>query len=163
MISRWWPHLSVRSYWGGQPVEMTLRTESWSRPKAHWQCLGVRRVSSADAKNGRDHPPRRGASSAGIPTRSPGDLDVLTGREVHEELAGTPTITTLIHIINGDTDRQYIYLARIDAWSFHDRSGPEFTQPGRGIYALDTIPMTSADLGSIALKPTLWPPSSRKH
>jgi ADP-ribose pyrophosphatase YjhB (NUDIX family) len=74
-------------------------------------------------------------------------------REVHEELAGTPDIEKLIQIIDGDTDRQYIYLARIAAWSFPDRSGPEFSDTGRGVYALDAVPMTTAALGRIALKP----------
>jgi ADP-ribose pyrophosphatase YjhB (NUDIX family) len=74
-------------------------------------------------------------------------------REVEEELAGVPDIAKLIHIIDGGTDRQYIYLARIDAWAFPDRSGPEFTETGRGIYTLDAVTMTTAGLGSVALKP----------
>lgn len=74
-------------------------------------------------------------------------------REVHEELAATADIVKLIQIIDGDNDRQYIYLARIETWSFPDRSGPEFSEPGRGIYAIDTIPLTTAGLGTIALKP----------
>lgn len=74
-------------------------------------------------------------------------------REVREELAGTPDVAKLIQVIEGATDRQYIYLARIEDWSFPDRSGPELTQVGRGVYALDAIPMTTAALAGITLKP----------
>jgi ADP-ribose pyrophosphatase YjhB (NUDIX family) len=74
-------------------------------------------------------------------------------REVQEELAGTAHIEKLIQITDGNSDRQYIYLARIDAWSFPDRSGPEFTETGRGTYALDAVPMTTAGLDSVTLKP----------
>lgn len=74
-------------------------------------------------------------------------------REIHEELAGIPDIHRLIQIIDGTDDRQYIYLARITDWSFPDRSGPEFTDPGRGSYHLDQIPLTAETLTSITLKP----------
>ncbi|GAA1774338.1 NUDIX domain-containing protein [Luedemannella helvata] len=74
-------------------------------------------------------------------------------REVHEELAGTPRIHSLIQVIDGTDDRQYIYLARIAEWSFADRNGPEFTEPGRGAYNIDTIPPTAEDLAEINLKP----------
>lgn len=74
-------------------------------------------------------------------------------REIHEELAGTPEIHHLIQIINGRHDRQYIYLTSITDWSFPDRSGPEFTEAGRGTYQLDTIPLTTATLKQINLKP----------
>jgi hypothetical protein len=74
-------------------------------------------------------------------------------REIHEELAAAVDIVKLIQIIDGDTDRQYIYLARIETWSFPDRNGPEFSEPGRGFYAIDTIPLTTASLGAVELKP----------
>lgn len=74
-------------------------------------------------------------------------------REVLEELAGSAEIHGLIHVLDGDTDRQYIFLARIDNWSFQDRTGPEFAESGRGRYELDLVPATADSLASVELKP----------
>jgi ADP-ribose pyrophosphatase YjhB (NUDIX family) len=74
-------------------------------------------------------------------------------REVHEELAGTPEIHSLIQVIDGPDDRQYIYLAHIANWSFPDRSGPEFLEGGRGSYDLDTVPIAAEALAAVNLKP----------
>ena len=74
-------------------------------------------------------------------------------REISEELGGTAQVHSLIHVLDGTDDRQYIYLARIDTWSFDDRGGPEFSEPGRGRYDLEAIPLTPAGLRSIDLKP----------
>lgn len=74
-------------------------------------------------------------------------------REVHEELAGKAKVHSLIHILDGTDDRQFIFLARIDTWSFGDRRGPEFAEAGRGTYELDLVPFTPAGLASINLKP----------
>ncbi len=74
-------------------------------------------------------------------------------REIREEIAGTAEIVSLLHILGGPDERQFIYLARVAHWSFEDRSGPEFTRPCRGEYVLEQIPLTSAGLGSVDLKP----------
>jgi ADP-ribose pyrophosphatase YjhB (NUDIX family) len=74
-------------------------------------------------------------------------------RELAEEIAATATIHSLILVIDSADEYQYFYLARVHAWSFADRSGPEFTEPGRGIYDLDLVPFTATRLASISLKP----------
>jgi len=80
-------------------------------------------------------------------------LEEALHREVREELGGTAAVHSLIHTLDGADDRQFIYLARIDTWSFQDRSGPEFTGPGRGHYELDPLPFTTDGIASINLKP----------
>lgn len=80
-------------------------------------------------------------------------LEAALHRELAEEIAGTAEIHSLILVIDGTSERQYFYLGRIRTWSFIDRSGPEFTEPGRGRYALDLVPLTAAGLASIDLKP----------
>jgi ADP-ribose pyrophosphatase YjhB (NUDIX family) len=74
-------------------------------------------------------------------------------REVREELAGTAEIYSLIHVVAGPADRQHIFLARIDRWSFNDRRGPEFSEPGRGSYDLDLIPANADSIAAVDLKP----------
>ena len=51
--------------------------------------------------------------------------------------------------------RQYFYLARVRAWSADagDRDGPEFTDPARGEYHLQAIPLNARVLAAIDLKP----------
>lgn len=74
-------------------------------------------------------------------------------REIREELAGTAEIVSLLHVLGTADERHYIYLARITNWSFDERTGPEFTMPGRGEYALEEIPLSVAGLDRVALKP----------
>ncbi|KIF02049.1 NUDIX hydrolase [Streptomyces sp. RSD-27] len=74
-------------------------------------------------------------------------------REIHEEIAGTADIVRLLHAMESDEERQLFYLARITAWSFDDRTGPEFSAAGRGAYALEEIPLTVEGLDGIDLKP----------
>ncbi|MGW7457873.1 NUDIX hydrolase [Streptomyces sp. NPDC054797] len=74
-------------------------------------------------------------------------------REIHEEIAGKADIVRLLHVMESDEERQLFYLARIETWSFDDRSGPEFSAEGRGEYALEEIPLTVEGLDSIDLKP----------
>ncbi|WP_327259024.1 NUDIX hydrolase [Streptomyces sp. NBC_01240] len=74
-------------------------------------------------------------------------------REIHEEIAGKADIVRLLHTLETDDERQLFYLARIEAWSFDDRTGPEFSAEGRGEYALEEIPLTAAGIGGINLKP----------
>lgn len=84
----------------------------------------------------------------------PDDADAETAlrREIAEEIAGEPQIVSLLHILEGGDERQYFYLARISNWSFEDRTGPEFGEPGRGKYRLEELPLTSDGL-SVNLKP----------
>jgi len=74
-------------------------------------------------------------------------------REVHEEIAGKAQIISLLHTIETDDERQDFYLATIDKWNFEDRTGPEFSQEGRGEYLLEEIPLTTHDLDAINLLP----------
>ncbi|MGW0450030.1 NUDIX hydrolase [Streptosporangium sandarakinum] len=79
-------------------------------------------------------------------------LEAALHREIHEELAGTATICSLIHVIEGD-DRQYVFLARIHTWDPARRSGPEFADPARGDYVVEEVPLTAAGLAGITLVP----------
>jgi 8-oxo-dGTP pyrophosphatase MutT (NUDIX family) len=74
----------------------------------------------------------------------PGDADreAALRREIAEEIAGEPQVVSLVHILDGADERQYFYLARITTWSFEDRTGPEFSEPGQGEYRLEEIPLT---------------------
>jgi 8-oxo-dGTP pyrophosphatase MutT (NUDIX family) len=74
-------------------------------------------------------------------------------REVREEIAGEAEIVSLLHTLETDEERQDFYLATIDNWSFEDRTGPEFSQEGRGEYLLEEIPLTTEALDAINLLP----------
>jgi 8-oxo-dGTP pyrophosphatase MutT (NUDIX family) len=87
----------------------------------------------------------------------PGDqsLEAALSREIGEEIAGRADIISLLHVLDsgaGD-ERQYFYLGRITSWDFAARTGPEFTEPGRGTYHLEQVPLTTAGLGVIDLQP----------
>jgi ADP-ribose pyrophosphatase YjhB (NUDIX family) len=81
------------------------------------------------------------------------DREAALRREIREEIAGEPEIVSLLHVMAEPGERQYFYLARISAWSFTDRTGPEFAEPGRGNYQLDEIPLTEDGFGAIDLQP----------
>jgi ADP-ribose pyrophosphatase YjhB (NUDIX family) len=83
------------------------------------------------------------------------DLEAALARELREEIAATADIHSLIYILDHGSDRQYFYLARAQSWSAStaDRTGPEFTDPARGEYHLQTVPLTPEALGLINLKP----------
>jgi len=84
---------------------------------------------------------------------SDSDRESALQRELHEELAATADIHSLIHVIERPDERQYIYLARVHTWTFADRTGPEFTDPTRGDYHLDQIPLSADALRAISIKP----------
>jgi hypothetical protein len=54
----------------------------------------------------------------------------------------------------GRGERQYFYLGRIASWDLASRTGPEFSEQGRGTYQLEQVPLTTAGLGVIDLQPT---------
>ncbi len=85
----------------------------------------------------------------------PGGLHdlVLSRREVREEIAGEAEIVSVLHTHQTDTDHETFYLARIEKWSFADRTGPEFSQQGRGEYLLEEIALTTEALDSVNLLP----------
>jgi len=74
-------------------------------------------------------------------------------REVREEVGGETEVLRLLHTVESDGERQHFYLARIDAWNFADRTGPEFAQAGRGEYELQEIDPTAQALAEINLMP----------
>ncbi|MFF4297240.1 NUDIX domain-containing protein [Streptomyces vinaceus] len=80
-------------------------------------------------------------------------LEAALHREIHEEIAGKADIIHLLHTMETDDERQLFYLARIETWSFEDRTGPEFSAEGRGEYALEEVPLTVKGLDDIDLKP----------
>jgi ADP-ribose pyrophosphatase YjhB (NUDIX family) len=83
------------------------------------------------------------------------ELEAALVRELREEAAATAEIHSLLHILSHGAERQYFYLARAKTWSANprDRTGPEFTDPARGGYHLQIIPLTHAALTAIDLKP----------
>jgi 8-oxo-dGTP pyrophosphatase MutT (NUDIX family) len=83
------------------------------------------------------------------------DLEAALARELREEIAATADVHSLIYILDHGGDRQYFYLARPRSWSASaaDRTGPEFTDPARGEYHLQPVPLTPEALGRINLKP----------
>ncbi|MGW4895357.1 NUDIX hydrolase [Kitasatospora sp. NPDC004240] len=74
-------------------------------------------------------------------------------REVREEIAGEAEIVSVLHTIETADERQDFYLATIEKWSFEDRTGPEFSQEGRGEYLLEEIPLTADALDAVNLLP----------
>ncbi|MFJ4669543.1 NUDIX hydrolase [Kitasatospora purpeofusca] len=74
-------------------------------------------------------------------------------REVREEIAGEAEILSLLHTVETADERQDFYLATVDKWSFEDRTGPEFSQEGRGEYLLEEIPLTGEAIDAINLLP----------
>jgi hypothetical protein len=50
-------------------------------------------------------------------------------------------------------ERQFFYLGRIRRWSSAQRSGPEFSEDGRGEYLPEEIPLTLEALRVIDLRP----------
>jgi ADP-ribose pyrophosphatase YjhB (NUDIX family) len=83
------------------------------------------------------------------------NLEPALARELREEIAATADIHSLIYILDHGGDRQYFYLARLRSWSAKaaDRTGPEFTDPTRGEYHLQLIPLTLGTVAGIDLKP----------
>ncbi|WP_424217523.1 NUDIX domain-containing protein (plasmid) [Streptomyces sp. BI20] len=76
-------------------------------------------------------------------------------REIHEEIAGEARIVRLLGTLT-DTERdevQHIYLAEARAWSFDDRTGPEFARTDRGTYELAEVPFTPQALAALGLQP----------
>ncbi|MFC4012416.1 NUDIX domain-containing protein [Nonomuraea purpurea] len=80
-------------------------------------------------------------------------LEAALLREVREELGGEAHIHSLIHVVDGAEERQLFFLATIESWDLAERTGPEFTDPSRGEYHVQEVPLTAAGIASIDLKP----------
>lgn len=85
----------------------------------------------------------------------PGDssLEAALSREIREELGGKVEVLSLLHIQQSENERQFFYLGRIRRWSFARRSGPEFSEAGRGEYVPEEIPLTPEALRMIDIRP----------
>lgn len=75
-------------------------------------------------------------------------------RELREELGGDATVRGLVDVIHRESERQCIFLATMDNWSFANRTGPEFSEPGRGIYELEEVRCDAGAVATIDLKPS---------
>ncbi len=98
------------------------------------------------------HPPYWVLPGGGV---EPGDasLEAALAREIWEEVAGVPEVAGLLTVLTSERERGYYYLARIRQWSFADRTGPEFSEPGSGSYELQELSLTAEALDSVDLKP----------
>ena len=88
--------------------------------------------------------------------RQDADFESALEREIMEELGGTIEIEKLVKVLeyHGDDDRtvrQYLYLTRLVQYDLSKRSGPEFTDPTRGEYIVEAIPMTADAISSLNL------------
>jgi 8-oxo-dGTP pyrophosphatase MutT (NUDIX family) len=77
-------------------------------------------------------------------------------REIREELGGEIATPRLVHLLErekGDgLERELYYHARLVRWT-GEQTGPEFSEPDRGGYALEFVDLTQAAVTSIDLKP----------
>ncbi|HZV51462.1 MAG TPA: NUDIX domain-containing protein [Candidatus Dormibacteraeota bacterium] len=85
----------------------------------------------------------------------PGDAtpEAALVRELREELVAAIDIHSLVHVVEQGERREFVYLARVSRWSFADRYGPEFSDPERGEYHLEMLPLTAEKIGSVDIKP----------
>jgi ADP-ribose pyrophosphatase YjhB (NUDIX family) len=79
-------------------------------------------------------------------------LEAALDREIREEIAGDAGIIGLLHTTETNGEQERFYLARIRHWSFDDRTGPEFSVPGRDEYLLEEVPLTVEALDAVYLK-----------
>ena len=84
---------------------------------------------------------------------SDASLEEALARELYEELAADISSPRLVHVLEHEAERQYFYLARAGRWSFADKTGPEFSEPGRGSYVLEEIPLIARAITAVNLKP----------
>ncbi|MFB7949677.1 NUDIX domain-containing protein [Kitasatospora phosalacinea] len=75
-------------------------------------------------------------------------------REIREEVAGVAADLRPFRVLENDRgETEHFYTARITAWNFADRSGPEFSREDRGEYLLEEVPLTAAAVGALNLMP----------
>ncbi|MGX4734358.1 NUDIX domain-containing protein [Kitasatospora griseola] len=75
-------------------------------------------------------------------------------REIREEIAGEAAdLRPFRQLPNDKGEIEHFYTARIAAWNFDDRTGPEFSRDDRGEYLLEEVPLTTDALGALNLMP----------
>lgn len=80
-------------------------------------------------------------------------------REVREEIAGDAEIIAHLHdLTNHLGDVEHFYIARVTAWDFTGRTGPEFALVERGVYVLEKVPLTAQAIDALNLMPPLIKP-----
>jgi ADP-ribose pyrophosphatase YjhB (NUDIX family) len=79
-------------------------------------------------------------------------------RELSEELGAQAMNATQVFLFSSPSDAgvavQHFFVARLVSLAESVRSGPEFSDPSRGGYALDRVDLLGDGLASIDLKPT---------
>nr|WP_237419127.1 NUDIX domain-containing protein [Kitasatospora sp. SID7827] len=81
-------------------------------------------------------------------------LEAALLREVREEIAGEATDLRPFHRFESDKgETEHFYTARVTAWNFDDRSGPEFSRDDRGEYLFEEVPLTAEAVGALNLMP----------
>ncbi len=78
-------------------------------------------------------------------------------REVLEELGATvggiTPLTTLTYVRNRAIKTQHVYGCRLLTMDLALRSGPEFTDPAKGVYEVVRVPLSPAQITGIPLVP----------
>ncbi|MFV2197466.1 NUDIX hydrolase [Nocardiopsis sp. LOL_012] len=90
----------------------------------------------------------------------PGDTSVESAlhREVAEEIGGGiarvhPVLLITDHLSDG-IGLQHVFAARLMSMSLESRTGPEFAEPGRGIYEVVRVPATREAVSELRLLPS---------
>ncbi|MFI6318597.1 NUDIX domain-containing protein [Nonomuraea sp. NPDC050556] len=89
----------------------------------------------------------------------PGDasLEDTLRRELMEELGATITdvtpLTSLTCSWRGESKTQHMYGCRLVSMDLSLRSGPEFSDPTRGLYEVERLPLDPASITSLNMIP----------
>ncbi|WP_017584348.1 NUDIX hydrolase [Nocardiopsis valliformis] len=86
------------------------------------------------------------------------DAEAALHREVFEELGGKIDGVRQVFLVTDELPEgvslQHIFVARLVSMDPSQRTGAEFTEPGRGTYEVVTVPATSEAVASICLLPS---------
>ncbi|NUO59574.1 MAG: NUDIX hydrolase [Hamadaea sp.] len=100
----------------------------------------------------------------------PEDADLVAAlrRELDEELKAViaePVLLTSRETpyADGKSPLQHLYAARLISMDFDQRHGPEFSDPAKGEYAIDRIPLTKQALADCQLFPPELADYLREH
>jgi ADP-ribose pyrophosphatase YjhB (NUDIX family) len=79
-------------------------------------------------------------------------------RELAEELGAEAADASQVFLFSSPSDTgvavQHFFVARLASLNESARSGPEFSDPSRGGYAVDRVDLLGDELASVDLKPT---------
>lgn len=77
-------------------------------------------------------------------------------RELYEELGARVTILhegfVLHHVQKGKNLKEYFYVCRLIGYDVTLRTGPEFSDPSRGLYLPDEVPLQARTLAQVNFK-----------